>query len=42
MGAAVEAGMAESKFIQAMEDYASGKRDNKTMARSAKKLSDGR
>ena len=34
------AGMAESKFIQAMEDYASGKRDNKTMARSAKKLSD--
>jgi len=34
------AGMEESKFVQAMQDYASGKRDNKTMARTAKKLSE--
>ena len=34
------AGMSESDFIQAMQDYKSGKRDNKTMVRTAKKLSD--
>lgn len=34
------AGMAEDAFIQAMEDYASGKKDNKTMKRTASKLSE--
>lgn len=34
------AGMAEADFAQAMADYKSGKRDNKTMVRTAKKLSD--
>ena len=34
------AGMVESEFIQAMQDYKSGKREHKAMVRSAKKLSD--
>jgi cytochrome c553 len=34
------AGMAEADFIQAMADYKSGTRDNKTMVRTAKKLDD--
>ena len=34
------AGMPESEFIQAMQDYKSGKREHKAMARAAKKLSD--
>ena len=34
------AGMAEADFIQAMADYKSGAKENKTMNRSAKKLSD--
>lgn len=34
------AGMEPAKFIKAMQDYASGARDNKTMARTAKKLSE--
>jgi cytochrome c553 len=34
------AGMEESAFIQAMADYKSGAKENKTMARTAKKLSD--
>lgn len=33
------AGMATDVFTQAMADYASGKRDNKTMVKKAKKLS---
>ncbi len=35
------AGMATADFIKAMNDYSSGARDNKSMARIAKKLSDG-
>jgi cytochrome c553 len=34
------AGMAAADFTKAMQDYASGARDNKSMARVAKKLSD--
>jgi len=34
------AGMATADFTKAMQDYSSGARDNKTMARTAKKLSD--
>jgi len=34
------AGMAESEFIQAMEDYKSGKKEDKNMNRTAKKLSE--
>jgi cytochrome c553 len=34
------AGMAEDAFVQAMQDYKSGKREHKAMARAAKKLSD--
>ena len=34
------AGMAEDAFIQAMQDYKSGKREHKAMVRAAKKLSD--
>jgi len=34
------AGMATDAFAQAMADYKSGKRDNKMMVRTAKKLSD--
>jgi len=34
------AGMAEDKFVQAMQDYKSGKLENKAMVRAAKKLSD--
>ena len=34
------AGMPESEFIQAMQDYKSGKREDKSMVRAAKKLSD--
>jgi cytochrome c553 len=34
------AGMAESEFVQAMADYKSGKKEDKTMNRTAKKLSD--
>lgn len=34
------AGMAEADFIQAMQDYKSGAKENKTMNRTAKKLSD--
>jgi cytochrome c553 len=34
------AGMPETEFIQAMEDYKSGKREDKSMVRAAKKLSD--
>ena len=34
------AGMEESAFIQAMADYKSGAKENKMMARTAKKLSD--
>ena len=34
------AGMPESEFVQAMQDYKSGKRDDKSMVRAAKKLSD--
>lgn len=34
------AGMAADAFIQAMNDYKSGKKDNKTMKRTADKLSD--
>jgi cytochrome c553 len=34
------AGMEESAFIQAMADYKSGAKENKTMKRTAKKLSD--
>ncbi len=34
------AGMATADFTKAMQDYASGARDNKSMARVAKKLSD--
>lgn len=34
------AGMDQAKFVKAMQDYASGARDNKTMARTAKKLSE--
>ena len=34
------AGMATDVFVQAMADYASGARDNKTMVRTAKKLDD--
>lgn len=34
------AGMEEGAFIQAMADYKSGTRDNKTMVRTAKKLDD--
>jgi cytochrome c553 len=33
-------GMPENEFIQAMQDYKSGEREHKAMARSAKKLSD--
>lgn len=33
-------GMTESAFIQAMQDYKSGKREHKAMVRAAKKLSD--
>ena len=33
------AGMSQATFIQALEDYKSGKRDNKTMGMFAKKLS---
>lgn len=34
------AGMAEADFVQAMQDYKSGAKENKTMKRTAKKLSD--
>jgi len=34
------AGMPESEFIQAMQDYKSGKLEDKSMVRAAKKLSD--
>jgi cytochrome c553 len=34
-------GISEAKFIQAMEDYKSGKRKHKTMNSLSKKLSDG-
>lgn len=34
------AGMPEGEFIQAMQDYKSGKREHKQMVRAAKKLSD--
>lgn len=34
------AGMADDAFIQAMQDYKSGKREHKAMARSVKKLGD--
>ena len=34
------AGMATADFVKAMGEYSSGARDNKTMARTAKKLSD--
>lgn len=34
------AGMAAADFVKAMQDYSSGARDNKSMARVAKKLSD--
>ena len=34
------AGMESATFIKAMQDYASGARNNKTMVRTAKKLSD--
>lgn len=34
------AGMAESNFIQTMADYRAGTKENKSMNRSAKKLSD--
>lgn len=34
------AGMATADFVKALADYNSGARDNKTMARIAKKLSD--
>lgn len=34
------AGMPTADFVKAMQDYSSGARDNKTMARTAKKLSD--
>jgi cytochrome c553 len=34
------AGLAEDAFIQAMNDYKSGAKDNKAMKRSASKLSD--
>ncbi len=34
------AGMAEDKFVQAMQDYKSGKLEHKAMVRAAKKLSD--
>lgn len=34
------AGMATADFTKAMQDYKSGARDNKTMVRTAKKLSD--
>lgn len=34
------AGMDEAAFIQAMNDFKSGKKDNKTMKRTAGKLSD--
>lgn len=35
------AGTPESDFIQAMQDFKSGKRESKAMGRSARKLSDG-
>lgn len=34
------AGMEEDAFVQAMADYKSGKKENKSMNRTAKKLSD--
>jgi len=34
------AGMDQAKFVKAIQDYASGARDNKIMARTAKKLSE--
>jgi len=34
------AGMATADFVKAMQDFSSGARDNKTMVRTAKKLSD--
>lgn len=34
------AGMSEADFTKAMQDYKSGARDNKTMVRTSKKLSD--
>lgn len=34
------AGLAEAAFVQAMNDYKSGAKENKAMARATKKLSD--